>query len=223
LWIRVVTHAATKTLASLGEGRIFGGGMAFRRDLTGASIILATIAVLLHWTIVVVGRQRFVLIFVAAAALAFPSAVGAAVFNQQDIKRLTEIDAAILSLEQEINASLKSFPYFEGERISLYAILELNLEAARERLFTITMLVAGSFAMETPADQARNLNILYSHILPPTRAYLNAKKKAIIEIARAASSDDLFVSYSSRATIVLGDRALPVVEELYRRLAALHK
>jgi hypothetical protein len=170
----------------------------------------------------VVSRRRFMLVS-AAAMLASPSTVRAAAFNQQDIEGLSVTITTIQSLKQEITASLKRLPSHETDKIKSYVVLELALDAAQEHLNLVYILVKASAVMETPSDRERILTTLYGEMLPRSREILDAKRGAIVTDANAQLSDDLFASYSARAASVLGDRALPLVNELNRRVVALQK
>jgi hypothetical protein len=133
------------------------------------------------------GTRIFTLTCLFLSLLVLPATAKVAVFNQQDIARLTEIHGAIQSLMQDVDVTLKSVPSYESGKIQAYAIIELILEAARERLGCILLLVAASAEMEAWNDQARILNVLYGELLPKSKAYVTAKKNAIIRIASAES------------------------------------
>jgi hypothetical protein len=155
--------------------------------------------------------------------LAFPTVCRAAVFNQQDIARLSEINNAIQSLKQDITTTLKSLPSYEVERIQAYSFIEVSLEAAQERLNSIMMMVMISTVMESSSDQLRILNALYGELLPQSKAYVNAKQDSIMNIASAFPQDNMFVLYTGRAANILGAHALPLLDGLYQTLASIHR
>ena len=81
----------------------------------------------------------------------------AAVFNENDTSRMTDIDAAIASLEKDVGRSIHGLPLDDAEQIEAYSYVELNLEAAHERLNGIFLLVAVSMYMESSSDQLQVL------------------------------------------------------------------
>lgn len=158
-----------------------------------------------------------------AIVIALAGAAKAAVFNDNDTSRMAEINEAIVSLEQDVGRSLHGVPPGDAEQIEAYSYVELNLEAAQERLNSIFLLVAVSIYVDAPTDQLQILNLIYGHILPPSRAYLMEKKDAIASMAASHPANDAFAAYSMRASGILGDRAVPLLDELYGRIAALQR
>src|SRR5438045_4029667 len=61
----------------------------------------------------------------------------AAVFNESDISRITDIGEAITTLEDDVSRSMHNLPPDDPEQIEAYSYVELNLEAAQERLNSI--------------------------------------------------------------------------------------
>jgi hypothetical protein len=149
--------------------------------------------------------------------------VEAAVFDEHDTSRLAGINEAIQSFENDVGSALHNLSSDDAEQIESYAYVELNLEAAHERLNTVFMLVAVSSYMESPSDQFLVLNVLHSQILPRSKNYLNEKKDAIASMAAAHPANQVFAAYSSRAEALLGGRAILFLDELYERIEALRR
>ena len=147
----------------------------------------------------------------------------AAVFDAHDTARLASINEAIQSFENDVGAALHNLSSDDAEKIESYAYVELNLEAAHERLNNVFMLVAVSIYVESPSDELLVLHVLYGQILPRSRNYLNEKKDAIASMAAAHPTNQVFASYSSRASALLGGQAIPFLEELYERIGALRR
>jgi len=147
----------------------------------------------------------------------------AAVFGEHDTSRLAHINEAIQSFENDVGSALHNLSSDDAEQIESYAYVELNLEAAHERLNTVFMLVAVSSYMESPSDQFLVLDVLYAQILPRSKNYLNEKKDAIASMATAHPANQVFAAYRSRADALLGERAIPFLDELYERIGALRR
>jgi len=152
---------------------------------------------------------------------AFPA--GAAVFNENDTSRLAEINDAIQSFEDDVGSALHNLPPDAAGQIESYAYVELNLEAAHERLNTIFMLLAVSMFMDAPPDQFLVLDAMYGQLLPRSKNYLFIKKDAIASMAAAHPENKVFAGYSTRADAILGERAIPLLDELYGRIGALRR
>jgi hypothetical protein len=149
--------------------------------------------------------------------------VEAAVFDEHDTSRLAGINEAIQSFENDVGSALHNLSSDDAEQIESYAYVELNLEAAHERLNTVFMLVAVSSYMESPSDQFLVLDVLYGQILPRSKNYLTEKKDAIASMAAAHPANRVFAAYNSRADALLGERAIPFLDELYERIGALRR
>jgi len=149
--------------------------------------------------------------------------VEAAVFDERDTSRLAAINEAIQSFENDVGSALHNLSSDDAEQIESYAYVELNLEAAHERLDTVFMLVAVSSYMESPSDEFLVLDVLYRQILPRSKNYLNEKKDAIASMAVAHPANQVFAAYRSRADALLGERAIPFLDELYERVEALRR
>jgi hypothetical protein len=147
----------------------------------------------------------------------------AAVFDEHDTSRLASINEAIQSFENDVGSALHNLSSNDAEEIESYAYVELNLEAAHERLNTVFMLVAVSSYMESPSDQFLVLDVLYGQILPRSKNYLNEKNDAIASMAAAHPANQVFAAYRSRADALLGGRAVPLLDVLYERIAALRR
>jgi hypothetical protein len=171
-----------------------------------------------------VAAARFALVigFVIGLALAaFPAR--AAVLDENDTSRLADINQAIQSFENDVGSALHNLAPNDSDLIESYAYVELNLEAAHERLNNVFMLVAVSIYMESPPDQFLILNVIHGQLLTPSKNYLNEKKEAIASMAAAHPENRVFAAYSARANAILGDRAIPLLDELYGRIGALRK
>jgi len=147
----------------------------------------------------------------------------AAVFDEHDTSRLAGINEAIQSFENDVGSALHNLSSDDAEQIESYAYVELNLEAAHERLNTVFMLVAVSSYMESPSDQFLVLDVLYGQILPRSKNYLTEKKDAIASMSAAHPTNRVFADYSARAEGLLGGRAIPFLDELYKRIEALRR
>ena len=129
---------------------------------------------------------------------------------------------AIQSLSQDVTISLKSLPPNEDTKIQSYAFIEINLEAIRERLTTVFLLVVATTGMETWNDEARIFNVLYDEVLPKAKQYITAKQTAIVKIATAAA-DNISADYNNRAASIVESQAVPLLDQFYQRLARIHK
>ena len=164
----------------------------------------------------------FRLALLSALALATLPA-RAAVIDENDTSRLAGINEAIKSFEDDVSSALHDLPSNDAEQIESYAYVELNLEAAHERLNNIFMLIAVSVYMELPSDQLLILNVMYEQLLPQSKNYLSEKESAIASMAAAHPANKVFAAYSTRANAVLGARAIPLLDELYRRIGELQR
>jgi len=144
----------------------------------------------------------------------------AAVLNERDTSRLAAINEAIQSFENDVGSALHNLPPGDAGQIESYAYVELNLEAAHERLNNVFMLVAVSGFMEAPADEFLILDVMYGQLLPRSKNYLNIKIDAIASMAAAHPENQVFAIYSARANALLGDRAIALLDELYERIGA---
>lgn len=147
----------------------------------------------------------------------------AAVFGENDTARLAGITEAIQSFENDVGSALHNLSADDGREIESYAYVELNLQAAHERLNNVFMLVAVSIYMDSSSDELLILDVLYRQILPPSKNYLNEKKDAIASMAAARPSSPVFAGYRSRADALLGERAIPFLDELHERIAAARR
>jgi hypothetical protein len=152
---------------------------------------------------------------------AFPAR--AAVLDANDTSRLAAINDAIQSFEDDVGSALHNLPADAADQIESYAYVELNLEAAHERLNNIFMLVAVSGFMDTESDQFLVLDVMYGQLLPRSKNYLIIKQDAIASMAAAHPDNKVFAAYSSRANALIGEKAIPLLDELYRRIGALRR
>jgi hypothetical protein len=144
----------------------------------------------------------------------------AAVFNDNDIARISEISDAIMSLDDEVSRAMHDLPPDDAEEIEAYSYVELNLQAAQERLNSVFLLTAVSIYMESPIDQQQIENLMYRQILPQSRIFLHQKTDAIASMAASHPSKAEFKAYSARAAAILSERAVPLLQELSRRIEA---
>jgi hypothetical protein len=156
----------------------------------------------------------------AVLALAVPPA-RAAVFNNNDTARLAGVSEAIQKFEDEVSAALHDLPQSDAEQIEAYSYVELNLEAAHERLNTVFMLVAVSAYMESQSDQLLILHVMYGQLLSQSRNYLSEKDRAIASMAAAHPDNKVFAAYGARSSEILRDHAMPLLDELRRRIGEL--
>jgi hypothetical protein len=158
----------------------------------------------------------FCLVLLIVLALA-TSPVRAAVLDDSDASRLAAINEAIKSFEDDVSSALHDLPSNEAEQIESYAYVELNLEAAHERMNTVFMLTAVSVYVESPSDRLLILNLMHGQLLPQSKNYLNEKRNAIASMAAAHPANQVLATYGRRAAALLADRAIPLLDELYRR------
>jgi len=151
-----------------------------------------------------------------ALALATPPARAAAL-DENDTSRLAGLNEAIQAFEDDVSAALHDLPSNDAEQIESYAYVQLNLEAAHERLNTIFMLVAVSVYMDSASDQVLAANVMHAELLPQSKSYLNEKTAAIASMAATHPANEVFAAYSTRAATPLADRAIPLLDELYRK------
>jgi hypothetical protein len=144
----------------------------------------------------------------------------AAVFNDGDIARMSEISDAITSLDDDVSRTMHNLPQDNAEEIEAFSYIELNLQAAQERLNSIFLLTAVAIYMESEADQLQIENLLYRQVLPQSRTFLHQKTDAIASMALAHPGNDQFKTYSAQAGAILSERAVPLLQGLSDRIAA---
>jgi hypothetical protein len=150
--------------------------------------------------------------------LGFPAK--AAVFNDGDISRLSEISDAITALDDEVSRVMHDLSPDDAETIEAFSYVELNLEAAQERLNAVFLLLAVSIYMESESDQLQIENLMYRQVLAQSRTFMHQKTDAIASMAASHPSNNAFKIYSMRAASILSERAVPLLEELARRIRA---
>jgi hypothetical protein len=64
---------------------------------------------------------------------------------------------------------------------------------------------------------------MYGQLLPQSKNYLSEKADAIASMAATHPTNRVFAAYSVRARAILGDRAIPLLDELYRRIGDLQR
>ncbi|HEV3371050.1 MAG TPA: hypothetical protein VG145_00795, partial [Xanthobacteraceae bacterium] len=129
----------------------------------------------------------------------------AAVLDETDTSRLAGLNEAIQTFEDDVSAALHDLPSNDAEQIESYAYVQLNLEAAHERLNTIFMLVAICVYMDSASDQSLAANVMHAELLPRSKSYLNEKMAAIASMAAAHPASKVFAAYSTRASALLAD------------------
>lgn len=162
----------------------------------------------------------FCLLLMIAVVLATLPA-RAAGFEENDTTRLAGISEAIKSFEDDVSSALHDLPSGDAEQIESYAYVELNLEAAHERLNTVFMLVAVSIYMESSSDQLLIAHVMHGQLLPQSKNFLQEKQDAIASMAAAHPTNQVFATYSDRAKAIFRDRAIPLLDELSRRIGDL--
>jgi hypothetical protein len=158
-------------------------------------------------------------LFIIIVLMAFGAK--AAVFDENDTSRMTDINEAIALLETDVSRSMHGLPRNDAEQIEAYSYVKLNLEAAQERLNSIFLLVAVSMYVDSASDLVQILHLIYAQLLSPGKSYLTEKKDAIASMAASHPANDEFAAYNTRAAAILGERAIPLLDELYRRIAAV--
>ena len=111
----------------------------------------------------------------------------------------------------------------DAEQIEAYSYVELNLEAAQEQLNSIFLLMAISIYADSSSDELQVLALMYGQVLSPSKTYLVEKKDAIASMATSHPANDAFAAYNMRAAAILGEQAIPLLDELFRRIATLHR
>lgn len=157
-------------------------------------------------------------VLMAMALATLPA--GAAGFAENDTSRLADVNQAIQSFEDDVSSALHDLPSNDAEQIESYAYVELNLEAAHERLNNIFMLVAVSVYMESSTDQLLVANVMHGQLLPQSRNYLNEKADAIASMAASHPANTVLATYSTRARALLAGRAIRLLDDLSRRTDA---
>jgi hypothetical protein len=138
--------------------------------------------------------------------------------DQDDISRITAVTDAIRSLEDDVSRTMHDLPAGDAEQIEAFSYVELNLESAQERLNSVFLLVAVSMYMEASADEAQILNLMSRQILPPSKTFLRQKSDAIASMAVSHPGNQEIAALSMRASALLRDRAIPMLDELARKI-----
>lgn len=155
-------------------------------------------------------------------ALTFaPVPASAALFNDNDTSRLAGVNDAIQTFQDEVNAALHELSPDDAEQIQSYSYVGLNLEAAHERLNDVFILIAVSTYVESATDELLVLNLMHAQLLRQSRNYLSEKESNISSMAAAHPANPKFVAFSDRAKALLRERAIPLLNEFYRRIDEL--
>jgi hypothetical protein len=155
---------------------------------------------------------------IAVALAAVPARAGD--LDQSDISRITAVTDAIRSLEDDVRRTMHELPADDAEQIEAFSYIELNLESAQERLNSVFLLVAISMYMETSGDEAQILNLMSRQILPPSKTFLRQKSDAIHSMAVSHPGNQQIAAFTTRALALLRDRAIPMLDDLSRRIGA---
>jgi hypothetical protein len=150
-----------------------------------------------------------------------PVSASAALFNDNDTARLAGVNEAIQTFQDEVNAALHELSPDSAEEIQSYSYVGLNLEAAHERLNDVFILIAVSTYLESATDELLVLNLMHAQLLRQSRNYLSEKESNISSMAAAHPANPKFAAYSDRAKAILRDRAIPLLNEFYRRIDEL--
>jgi len=157
--------------------------------------------------------------FCVAVALAAAPAP-AADLDQNDVSRITAVTDAIRSLDDDVSRTMHNLPPDDAEQIEAFSYIELNLESAEERLNSVFLLVAVSMYMETSADEGQILNLMSRQILPRSKTFLQLKSEAIASMALSHPGNREIADLTMRASALLRDRAIPMLDELARKIGA---
>ncbi len=161
---------------------------------------------------------RFLLV-IAVVLVTVP--VRAAGFDESDATRLAGISEAIKSFEDDVSSALHDIPSNDAEQIESYAYVRLNLEAAQERLNTVFMLVAVSIYIESSSDRLLIAHVMHGQLMPQSKNYLQEKQDAIASMAAAHPTNQTFATYRDRARAIFRDRAIPLLDDLDRKIGDL--
>jgi hypothetical protein len=140
--------------------------------------------------------------------------------DQNDISHITAVTDAIRSLADDVSRTMHDLPPGDAEQIEAFSYVELNLESAQERLNSVFLLVAVSMYMETATDEGQILNLMSRQILPPSRTFLRQKSDAIASMAVSHPGNREIADLTMRASALLRDRAIPMLDELARKIGA---
>jgi hypothetical protein len=140
--------------------------------------------------------------------------------DQGDVSRITAIIDAIRALDEDVSRIMHDLPPGDAEQIEAFSYIELNLESAQERLNSVFLLVAVSMYMEAASDEAQILNLTSQQILPPSKTFLRQKSDAIASMALSHPGNQAIAALSVRASAILRDRAIPMLDELSRKIGA---
>jgi hypothetical protein len=152
-----------------------------------------------------------------------PFGVQAAGLDDSDTTRLAGLIDQIKAFEDDVSSALHNVPPGDAEAIESYAYVQLNLEAAHERLNTVFMLVAVSGYVESATDQLLILDLMHGQLLPQSKSYLNQKMDNIASMAAAHPADQALANYATRAAGVLGERGVRLLDEFDRKIAEIHR
>jgi hypothetical protein len=143
----------------------------------------------------------------------------AAAFGEADTARLAGLIEQVKSFEDDVSSALHDVPPGDAEKIESYAYVQLNLEAAHERLNTVFMLLAVSTYVESTFDQALILDLMHGQLLPQSKNYLDEKASNIASMSAAHPADQALAGYAKRAAGILGQSGIALLDEFERQIA----
>jgi hypothetical protein len=143
----------------------------------------------------------------------------AATLDDADAARLAGLIDQVKAFEDDVGAALHNVPPGDAEQIEAYAYVQLNLEAAHERLNTVFMLLAVSSYVESSSDQLLVLDLMRGQLLSQSRNYLDQKADNIASMAAAHPADEILASYAKRAAGVLGETGVGMLADFDRKIA----
>ncbi len=152
-----------------------------------------------------------------------PLPAQAAALDDGDTSRLAGLIETVKAFEDDVSKALHDVQPNDAEQIESYAYVQLNLEAAHERLNTVFMLVAVSSYVESATDQLLILQLMHGQLLPQSKSYLNEKMDNIASMAAAHPTDQTLADYATRASGILGERGVRLLDEFDRKIADTHK
>lgn len=163
-----------------------------------------------------------ILCAVAFGFPAFVSSAQAAGLDDADTTELAGLIDQVKTFEEDVSKALHNMAPNDAEQIEAYAYVQLNLEAAHERLNTVFMLVAISGYVESTNDQLLILRLMHGQLLPQSKSYLNEKTDNIASMAAAHPADRTLAGYATRAAGVLGEKGVRLLDDFDRKIADSH-
>jgi len=171
-------------------------------------------------------NDRIAALAVWLLVLVVPSAGDAAGASRRveenDTTRLAAVSQAIKSFEDDVSSALHDLPSNDAELIESYAYVELNLEPP----MTAEHGVHAGRRFHLPGIIVRSApdrELMHGQLLPQSKNFLQEKQNAIASMAAAHPANQIFAAYSDRAKVIFRDRAIPLLDELSRRIGDLQR